>query len=186
MATSTEDMQNTKLTIRKFKEGDKDWSDFSKQIFKEDTSHKCPTYVHRTPPCQGSCPSGEDIARIEMLSNQGRYQDAVETILLENPFPAVCGRVCFHPCETVCNRAGLDDPVAIHATVLGETGQRAVAVNVCPGCPFQQRGGIRSGQRSLLQLYREYIRAIWCFSLYRHFRQLLGFLGLGAGAWRYP
>ena len=74
-----------------------------------------PKYHEKTAPCSAACPAGEDIARIEMLSNQGRYQDAVETILLENPFPSVCGRVCFHPCETVCNRAGFDDPVAIHA-----------------------------------------------------------------------
>jgi len=74
-----------------------------------------PKYHEKTAPCSAACPAGEDIARIEMLSNQGRYQDAVETILLENPFPAVCGRVCFHPCETACNRAGFDDPVAIHA-----------------------------------------------------------------------
>ena len=74
-----------------------------------------PKYHEKTAPCIAACPAGEDIARIEMLFNQGRYQDAVETILLENPFPSVCGRVCFHPCETVCNRAGLDDPVAIHA-----------------------------------------------------------------------
>jgi len=74
-----------------------------------------PKYHEKTAPCSAVCPAGEDIARIEMLSNQGRYQDAVETILLENPFPAVCGRVCFHPCETTCNRAGFDDPVAIHA-----------------------------------------------------------------------
>jgi NADPH-dependent glutamate synthase beta subunit-like oxidoreductase len=74
-----------------------------------------PKYHEKTAPCIAACPAGEDIARIEMLSNQERYQDAVETILLENPFPSVCGRVCFHPCETVCNRAGLDDPVAIHA-----------------------------------------------------------------------
>ena len=74
-----------------------------------------PKYHEKTAPCIAACPAGEDIARIEMLSNQGRYHDAVETILLENPFPSVCGRVCFHPCETVCNRAGLDDPVAIHA-----------------------------------------------------------------------
>jgi len=73
-----------------------------------------PKYHEKTAPCSAACPAGEDIARIEMLSNQGRYKDAVETILLENPFPSVCGRVCFHPCETVCNRAGLDDPVAIH------------------------------------------------------------------------
>lgn len=74
-----------------------------------------PKYHEKTAPCIAACPAGEDIARIEMLFNQERYQDAVETILLENPFPSVCGRVCFHPCETVCNRAGLDDPVAIHA-----------------------------------------------------------------------
>lgn len=74
-----------------------------------------PKYHEKTAPCSAACPAGEDIARIEMLSNQGRYSDALKTILLENPFPSVCGRVCFHPCETVCNRAGLDDPVAIHA-----------------------------------------------------------------------
>lgn len=74
-----------------------------------------PKYQEKTAPCSAACPVGEDIARIEMLSNQGQYQDAIETILFENPFPSVCGRVCFHPCETVCNRADFDDPVAIHA-----------------------------------------------------------------------
>jgi len=73
-----------------------------------------PKYQEKTAPCSAACPAGEDIARIELLSNQGRYQDAVETILLENPFPAICGRVCFHPCETACNRASFDNPVAIH------------------------------------------------------------------------
>jgi NADPH-dependent glutamate synthase beta subunit-like oxidoreductase len=74
-----------------------------------------PKYHEKTAPCSAACLAGEDIARIEMLSSQGRYQDAVETILLENPFPAVCGRVCFHPCEAACNRSHFDDPVAIHA-----------------------------------------------------------------------
>lgn len=85
-----------------------------------------PKYHEKTAPCSAACPAGEDIARIEMLSNQGRYQDALETILLENPFPSVCGRVCFHPCETVCNRAGFDDPVAIHALerFIGDTAIR--------------------------------------------------------------
>jgi NADPH-dependent glutamate synthase beta subunit-like oxidoreductase len=74
-----------------------------------------PKYQEKTAPCSAACPVGEDIARIEMLLNQGQYQDAIETILSENPFPSVCGRVCFHPCETVCNRMGFDDPVAIQA-----------------------------------------------------------------------
>jgi len=73
-----------------------------------------PKYDEKTAPCSAACPAGEDIARIEMLAGQGLYQAAAETILLENPFPAVCGRVCFHPCETVCNRADFDGPVAIH------------------------------------------------------------------------
>ena len=73
-----------------------------------------PIYDEKTAPCSAACPAGEDIARIEMLSSQGRYREALETILLENPFPAICGRVCFHTCETACNRSGLDEPIAIH------------------------------------------------------------------------
>lgn len=73
-----------------------------------------PIYDEKTAPCSVACPAGEDIARIEMLISQGKLKEAFETILLENPFPAVCGRVCFHPCETVCNRANFDDPVGIN------------------------------------------------------------------------
>ena len=73
-----------------------------------------PKYDEKTAPCSAACPAGEDIARIEMLAAQGLFKAAAETVLLENPFPAVCGRVCFHPCETTCNRAELDEPVAVH------------------------------------------------------------------------
>ncbi|MCK5195667.1 MAG: hypothetical protein KAQ71_17775, partial [Desulfobulbaceae bacterium] len=60
-----------------------------------------PKYDEKTAPCSAACPAGEDIGRIEMLASQGLIKEAWETILIENPFPAVCGRVCFHPCETV-------------------------------------------------------------------------------------
>ncbi len=73
-----------------------------------------PRYDEKTAPCSAACPAGEDIARIEMLTTQGQFKEAWETILQENPFPAVCGRVCFHPCESVCNRAEYDDAIAIH------------------------------------------------------------------------
>jgi len=49
-----------------------------------------------------------------MLSGQGSFKEAWETILVENPFPGVCGRVCYHPCELQCNRREFDEPVAIH------------------------------------------------------------------------
>jgi len=73
-----------------------------------------PFYDEKTSPCSAACPAGQDIARIEMLVSQNLITQAWETILEENPFPAVCGRVCFHNCESACNRAQMDDPVAIH------------------------------------------------------------------------
>ncbi len=72
-----------------------------------------PRYDEKTAPCGAACPAGEDIGRIEMLTSQGQLKEAWETILMENPFPAVCGRVCYHPCETICNRGSFDETVAI-------------------------------------------------------------------------
>jgi len=82
-----------------------------------------PKYDEKTAPCSAACPLGQDIARIEMLTSWGLLKDAWQLILTENPFPAVCGRVCFHPCESVCNRGGLDAPIAIHnlERFLGDT-----------------------------------------------------------------
>ena len=74
-----------------------------------------PRYDEKTAPCSAACPAAEDIARIEMLTTQGLFKEAWETVLQENPFPAVCGRVCFHPCENVCNRGEFDEAIAIPA-----------------------------------------------------------------------
>jgi NADPH-dependent glutamate synthase beta subunit-like oxidoreductase/Pyruvate/2-oxoacid:ferredoxin oxidoreductase delta subunit len=73
-----------------------------------------PRYDEKTAPCAAACPAGEDIARIQMLTAQGLFKEAWETILRENPFPVVCGRVCYHPCEGVCNRGEFDSTVAVH------------------------------------------------------------------------
>lgn len=73
-----------------------------------------PQYEEKTSPCSAACPAGEDIGRVEMLTAQGSFKEAWETVLMENPFPGVCGRVCYHPCEQQCNRREFDDPVAIH------------------------------------------------------------------------
>jgi NADPH-dependent glutamate synthase beta subunit-like oxidoreductase/Pyruvate/2-oxoacid:ferredoxin oxidoreductase delta subunit len=73
-----------------------------------------PRYEEKTSPCSAACPAGEDIGRIEMLATQGLFKEAWETILRENPFPGVCGRVCYHPCESSCNRGEFDEAIAIH------------------------------------------------------------------------
>lgn len=124
MATSRDDMQDQKLTFRMFKDGEAARTgDWAKQIFKEDTSHKCPTYVNRTPPCQGSCPSGEDIRGwldivrgIEKPSADTSMQEyAFRRSTAANPFPSVMGRVCPAPCQDGCNRNQVEDFVGINA-----------------------------------------------------------------------
>lgn len=66
-------------------------------------------------PCQEACPAGVNIPLFLHFTQEGRYDEALFTILRENPLPAVCGRVCFHPCESGCNRAQYDEPVSIQA-----------------------------------------------------------------------
>jgi NADPH-dependent glutamate synthase beta subunit-like oxidoreductase len=73
-----------------------------------------PLYANRTPPCNAACPAGEDIVMYLQLVAQGRYAEAWQTIVQENPFPGVCGRVCPHPCENECNREQLGGAIAIH------------------------------------------------------------------------
>ena len=73
-----------------------------------------PLYVNKTPPCNAACPAGEDIVMYLQLTAQGRYAEAWETLVRENPFPGVCGRVCPHPCESECNREHLGGAIAIH------------------------------------------------------------------------
>ncbi len=63
--------------------------------------------------CQHACPAGIDVPNYVAAVAEGRYADAVEIIRERNPFPAVCGRICVHPCETKCRRGELDAPVAI-------------------------------------------------------------------------
>jgi NADPH-dependent glutamate synthase beta subunit-like oxidoreductase len=74
-----------------------------------------PVTLDQLPPCNQACPAGENIQAWLDLAQAGRYREAWETILRDNPFPAVHGRVCYHPCETHCNREQLDSAVSIHA-----------------------------------------------------------------------
>lgn len=73
-----------------------------------------PRYHEKTAPCGAACPAGQDISRIELLTARGRFKEAWESILWENPFPSVTGRVCHHPCEKACNRREFDEAVAVH------------------------------------------------------------------------
>lgn len=113
------------LTFRRFEDGETaaDW-DLEEKIFQADRSYKCPTYIHRTPPCQGSCPSGHDIRGwLDIARGMDKppadgmaWQEyAFQRMAAANPFPATMGRVCPAPCEVGCNRNAVDDRVGINA-----------------------------------------------------------------------
>ena len=74
-----------------------------------------PLYVDLLPPCNNACPAGEDIQAWLSHAQAGRFKEAWQSLIKDNPMPAVHGRVCYHPCESNCNRAKLDSTVSIHA-----------------------------------------------------------------------
>ncbi len=135
--------ENTALSFRRYKEGDATYRDNHDKIFSASWSHKCPTYIQSTPPCQGSCPSGEDIRGylnivrgIEKppMGPDGKptmpWQEyAWRRLTQANPLPAVMGRVCPAPCESGCNRNEVEDHVGINS-VEHFLGEYAIANNL--------------------------------------------------------
>jgi len=106
-----------------------------------------PQYVHRLPPCNHACPAGENIQQWLYHAESGDYESAWRELVLDNPLPAVMGRVCYHPCETACNRAQLDETVGVHGVerFLGDEAiRRGWAL---PGPP---QGVAPSGKRVLV------------------------------------
>ena len=108
-----------------------------------------PIYVDLLPPCNAGCPAGENIQAWLALVKAGDYEAGWRQLTADNPFPAIHGRVCYHPCESVCNRAQLDGAVSIHGVErflgdlaiergwrfeppLAHTGQRVLVVGAGP------------------------------------------------------
>jgi NADPH-dependent glutamate synthase beta subunit-like oxidoreductase/Pyruvate/2-oxoacid:ferredoxin oxidoreductase delta subunit len=130
VSANLENVPAQPLTFRRYRDGDHKPRPWQEEIFDADHSHKCPTYVQSTPPCQGSCPSGEDIRSylnivrgIEKPPAGMPWQEYAWRRLTEaNPLPAVMGRVCPAPCESGCNRNEVEDFVGINSVehFLGE------------------------------------------------------------------
>ncbi len=123
MSATPEAIEVKPLTFRRFKDGESKVKTWQAQIFDAGHSHKCPTYIQSTPPCQGSCPAGEDIRGylnivrgIEKPPAGMVWQEYAFRRLTEaNPFPSVMGRVCPAPCESGCNRNQVEDFVGINS-----------------------------------------------------------------------
>ncbi|NTV96671.1 MAG: glutamate synthase, partial [Thiobacillus sp.] len=132
MSVTSKDVKKTEgLTWRRYKDGETEANYRSEQdkIFQASWTHKCPEYVLSTPPCQGSCPAGEDIRSylnivrgIEKppVGADGKpvmsmQEYAWRRLTEANPFPAVMGRVCPAPCESGCNRNQVEENVGINS-----------------------------------------------------------------------
>ena len=102
-----------------------------------------PVYTDRLPPCNQSCPAGENIQAWLYQPEEGKYREAWEILMQDNPMPAVHGRVCYHPCESACNRARLDEAVGVQS-VERFLGDQAVKEG------WQIEAGPESGKRVLV------------------------------------
>ncbi|MFN7118201.1 MAG: NAD(P)-binding protein [Saprospiraceae bacterium] len=85
-----------------------------------------PVYVDFLPPCNQACPAGENIQAWLALAQAGDYYGAWQQLIADNPMPGIHGRVCYHPCESSCNRNEMDSSVSIHA-VERFLGDKAIA-----------------------------------------------------------
>ena len=103
-----------------------------------------PVYVDLLPPCNAGCPAGENIQAWLSHTKAGRHEQAWRELTVDNPLPAIHGRVCYHPCESVCNRASVDSAVSIHSVerFLGDLALEQGWVFDPPA--------VRSGQRVLV------------------------------------
>jgi NADPH-dependent glutamate synthase beta subunit-like oxidoreductase len=101
-----------------------------------------PVYRDKTPPCNHACPTGEQIQKYLDHVKHDRYLDGYLTICEDNPMPSVTGRVCYHPCESACNRAAHDEPIGIRGVerFLGDFGLKL------PGNPVKRNLPPLNGQ----------------------------------------
>lgn len=171
MSTTAQQVtQSTKvLTFRRYKEGEQKPEAWKESIFQASWSHKCPTYIHRTPPCQGSCPSGEDIRgwlaivrSMEKPPAGMTWQEyAFQRLTKANPFPSIMGRVCPAPCQKGCNRNTVDDFVGINAIeqFIGDTalknGYKLAPPGPATGKKVAIIGGGPAGLSAAYQLRRK-------------------------------
>ena len=83
-----------------------------------------PVYRDKMPPCNNACPTGEQIQKYLDFVKHDRFLDGYLTIVEDNFMPSITGRVCYHPCETACNRAEHDEPIGIRSVerFLGDFG----------------------------------------------------------------
>ena len=91
------------------------WGPYAWDENYRDTARMSNTYPTGSAPCKAACPAHVPVQAYLRLARDGKYREALAMIKTENPFPAVCGRICNKRCESECTRGKIDDPVSIDA-----------------------------------------------------------------------
>ncbi len=146
-----------------------------------------PLYQNKTAPCNEACPAGEDIVRYMILMREGKMQEAYELLIQENPFPAVCGRVCYHPCEQACNRGDYDEAIGINKIekAIGDFGLELPLPQPTKEKKKEKIGIIGSGPAGLTCAYH-LARMGYQVTVYEAMAEPGGILRLGIPEFRLP
>ncbi len=165
------------------------WTTASTEVFKTGTWRaKLPRHVSAPSPCHAACPVNGDIAQWIGRARERDFRGAWEILTRNNPFPAVAGRVCHHPCESACNRQGFDEPLSIcklerHVGDLALDGNWAYPP---PEADLAQRVAIVGGGPSGLSAAYHLRRRGYAVTIFEARPQLGGLMRDGIPAYRLP
>lgn len=146
-----------------------------------------PRHEDKISPCCEACPAGNDIERLMALAGEGHFEDAARAFYEEHPFPSTLGRVCPHPCEPACNRAGYDEAVSIRALerVAGDAA-RSAADTMTAGTAQGRSVGIVGGGPSGLNAAYHLARLGYAVDLYEARPEVGGMLRWAIPEYRLP
>jgi NADPH-dependent glutamate synthase beta subunit-like oxidoreductase len=146
-----------------------------------------PVFVNKVAPCRHACPIGIDIPTAFHMASKGDLDQALSIYLQENPLPGICGRVCYHPCETECNRGQFDEPVNIRSfeRFLSDHGRVDIKKDVGIYSKKERIAVIGSGPGGLSAAYH-LARLGYHITLFEARRELGGMLRYGIPSYRLP
>jgi NADPH-dependent glutamate synthase beta subunit-like oxidoreductase len=163
------------------------WTTGSTEVFKTGTWRDAlPRHIQAPSPCHQACPVRGEIASWIGLARARDFRGAWEVLTRHNPFPAIAGRICHHPCESACNRAGYDEALSI-CKLERFVGDEAIAAGWSFDAPAEERGGhiavIGGGPAGLSAAYQLRRRG-WRVTIFEASAELGGLMRHGIPAYR--